>query len=254
MQYTHSNQEYTTRLQHIKDQINIRRPFSSSLIKNLQERFQIAYIHHTNAIEWNTMTMSEVKVLVEDWITIWWKTLRELNETLNHFDVLQSLGSLFVPWEKFQITQDIVLKIHNALMQKILPTAEQWNRRIINISVSGSEDIFPTYHEVWLLMNEYFKKYSSQNLNLREISDIHCNFVKIHPFTDGNWRIARLFMNLALINSGYFPIIFPVSVRSEYISSLQWEQWCEQFFSFFLWQCYENHKDYARQLEIELQK
>jgi Fic family protein len=252
MHYPYSNQEYITRLQSIKSQINDRRPFSNSLLKNLQQRFQIAYIHHTNAIEWNTLTMSEVKVLLEDGITIWGKSVREHNETLNHYELIQSLWSLFQPWKEFSITQEFILSTHSILMQKNLPLQELWMRRAINISVSGSEDVFPTYHEVPWLMSTYFDTTVASDSSLEKISAIHCEFVKIHPFTDGNWRIARLLMNLALINAGYFPIIFPVSVRAEYISSLQWEQWCEKFLSFFLRQCYENHKDYARHLEIPL--
>ncbi|MDR3169328.1 MAG: hypothetical protein LBU27_06305 [Candidatus Peribacteria bacterium] len=52
-------------------------------------------------------------------------------------------------------------------------------------------------------------------------------------------------MNIGLITLGYFPIIIPVVLRNEYITSLQgnhFERWLE----FFLRQVYENHKDYVR--------
>ena len=59
------------------------KPFSSKQLKNLQDWFKISFTTHSNAIEWNSFTQEEVKVLIEDWITVWWKTIRELKETQN---------------------------------------------------------------------------------------------------------------------------------------------------------------------------
>lgn len=59
-------------------------------------------------------------------------------------------------------------------------------------------------------------------------------------------------MNLFFIKYGYFPVIFPVVVRNEYIQSLTSEEGkhnFEKFYEFFLWQTYENMKDYLRFFE-----
>ena len=50
---------------------------------------------------------------------------------------------------------------------------------------------------------------------------VHIIFVNIHPFQDGNGRVARLLMNLALLQSGYNIVVIPPVVRADYISALQ---------------------------------
>jgi hypothetical protein len=52
-------------------------------------------------------------------------------------------------------------------------------------------------------------------------------------------------MNIGLISLGYFPIIIPVILRREYITSLQGDHF-DCWLDFFLRQVYENHKDYVR--------
>ena len=50
---------------------------------------------------------------------------------------------------------------------------------------------------------------------------LHKKFVFIHPFKDGNGRVARLLMNTALIQKGYLPVVIPPVLRSEYIELLE---------------------------------
>jgi Fic family protein len=45
--------------------------------------------------------------------------------------------------------------------------------------------------------------------------------VFIHPFADGNGRVARLIMNTLLIQKGFLPIIIPPVLRREYIDALE---------------------------------
>ena len=49
----------------------------------------------------------------------------------------------------------------------------------------------------------------------------HYEFVFIHPFKDGNGRMARLMMNYVLISSGYLPLSIPLKYREQYFNSLE---------------------------------
>jgi Fic family protein len=51
-------------------------------------------------------------------------------------------------------------------------------------------------------------------------ASVHSDFVKIHPFIDGNGRTARLLLNFELMKSGYPPIVIEKEVRAEYYSVL----------------------------------
>lgn len=75
-------------------------------------------------------------------------------------------------------------------------------------------------------MEEVFEFLKKQSLTgIQEILEVgilvHLKIVKIHPFTDGNGRTARLFMNTILMQNSLPPIdILPVN-RKEYLISLE---------------------------------
>jgi Fic family protein len=46
------------------------------------------------------------------------------------------------------------------------------------------------------------------------------SFVRIHPFFDGNGRIARLLANLPVLYAGFPPIVIPAEARLDYIREL----------------------------------
>ncbi len=49
---------------------------------------------------------------------------------------------------------------------------------------------------------------------------LHLGFVHIHPFWDGNGRLARLVANLPLLRSGHLPMVIDVRDRKRYIDTL----------------------------------
>jgi hypothetical protein len=82
------------------------------------------------------MTLTDVKVLLEDGITIGGKTVRELRETLNHGDVMTRLSNLRNPTQDIYIDEKLVLDTHYALMRDTLDPAQCGCRRTINVSIS----------------------------------------------------------------------------------------------------------------------
>lgn len=120
-----------------------------------------------------------------------------------------------------------------------------WSRRDIHVVASGSEETFPHPNQVRELIKDFVDASYLRPQSLEDVARIHYNFVKIHPFVDGNGRIARLLMNIWLIALWYFPIIIPIVTRHEYISSLQGNDF-DIWYRFFVRQVIENHKDYVR--------
>jgi Fic family protein len=55
---------------------------------------------------------------------------------------------------------------------------------------------------------------------LERAARLHVDFVKIHPFVDGNGRTARLLMNFELMKSGFLPVIFQAADRLAYYEAL----------------------------------
>ena len=77
---------------------------------------------------------------------------------------------------------------------------------------------------------------------------LHAIFVNIHPFIDGNGRVARLLMNLALLQAGYNITIIPPVVRADYIRTLQETNHniFEYFINFISEMVLESQKEYLR--------
>lgn len=200
-----------------------------------------------NWIEWNSFTIEEVKVLVEDWITVWWKTIKEAKETENLANISLNIWDFFE--KDFKISNEFILNLHKKLLFWI-EEERLWKYRNIQVFISWSEDIPPKSKEVENLMNNFinFCNIYEENI-LEKIARIHYDFVKAHPFTDWNWRIARLLMNFYLVKYWFLPIIFPVITRLDYIKSLWKSKNFEDFYKYFLWQMYENQNDYLRFFE-----
>ncbi len=234
----------------IKSKIDTFRPFSNVQLKNLKSWFNIGFTTHSNAIEWNSFTLEEVKVLVEDWITVWWKTIRETKETENLADLTNIIWDFFE--KDFVLTKEFLFELHKKLLNWI-EKENIWKYRNIQVFITGSEDKLPSSKEVEKLMEKFIKSCNKEEKNkekiLEKISKIHFDFVKIHPFVDWNWRIARLLMNLYLVKYGYLPIIFPVVTRLEYIKNLWKWKTSKDFYKYFLWQLEQNMQDYLRFFE-----
>ena len=239
--------EYENKILELQKIINTYKPLSHQQLSNLRNWFNIGFTTHSNAIEWNSYTLSEVKVLIEDGITVWGKTLRETQETQNLAALTRKIWDFLE--SDFTLDESFLLTLHTHLLKDI-ENESVWVYRNTQVYISGSEDIPPKSSQIQKLMDEFIVFCNTKDTNtLKKISDIHFRFVKIHPFFDGNGRIWRLLMNLYLVKYGYFPIIFPVITRSEYIASLWKNKTAEDFYAYFLWQMYENMSDYLRFLE-----
>jgi Fic family protein len=82
----------------------------------------------------------------------------------------------------------------------------------------------PQPSEVPIQMEQLIQKYHGpwQPLHpLEKAALLHCEFVRIHPFVDGNGRTARLITNLELMKHGFPPIVLPVEERVPYYHALQ---------------------------------
>lgn len=67
---THSIQDLLPKILEQKKILDSLRPLNKSQLKNLQEWFRVGFIHHNNAIEGNTLSLLEVKMVIEEGMTI----------------------------------------------------------------------------------------------------------------------------------------------------------------------------------------
>ena len=96
--------------------------------------------------------------------------------------------------------------------------------RDIDVFISGSQYPVAEPRRIKTEMDELFQWIETEREKIHPVvfaAQLHNKFVFIHPFKDGNGRIARLIMNTALIHNRYLLTVIPPVLRLEYIQLLE---------------------------------
>ncbi|MBI5701825.1 Fic family protein [Candidatus Saganbacteria bacterium] len=202
-----------------KKKLDALRPISKSHLEKLKEYFDVEWTYNSNAIEGNSLSLGETKLVILEGITIGGKTVREHLEALNHKKAIDFLESIVKKADK--INEETVKKLHWLILREI-DDENAGKYRGKQVYISGSHHLPPHPQDVPFKMKEFIRKLNNDKGHPAiKAADAHYGFVAIHPFIDGNGRTARLLMNLIFIHKGYPPVIIPMSRREEYIYALE---------------------------------
>lgn len=83
----------------------------------MREDLIVKWTYNSNAIEGNTLTLSETKVVLEDGITVGGKSIREHLEAVNHQEAIYFLDELLR--DDTSLTQHTIKQIHNLILSGI---------------------------------------------------------------------------------------------------------------------------------------
>lgn len=236
----------------LKKEIDQYRPLDESTIKQLKQYYRIGLTYSSNALEGNTLTESETKVVLEDGITIGGKPLKDHLEAIGHSDAYNKIFELA---NKQTIEETDILEIHKLLYSHIDNdnAGKYRNKKVI---ITGTEFIPPKPENIPVLMKELIDKLQELKEKHHPVEFsalLHKELVTIHPFIDGNGKTARLLMNLALLQAGYVITIIPPILRNDYIYALKLAQVEPKdekpFIKFISEVVYESMKDYIRLIE-----
>ena len=248
------------RIDEIKRLIDQRRPLAPEEVKSLNEYFKIDLTYSSNALEGNTLTRSETKVVIEDGLTVSGKSIKEIDEATGHADAYDLMVDV-ARSDNFEITEDIICKLHHLFYQKIDPK-QAGVYRDHQVFISGTEYIPPAPEDVPDLMILFINELHAQKTSMHPVllaAYAHRKLVDIHPFVDGNGRTARLLMNLILLNKGYPIATISPALRVDYINDLRIAQReknpSDKEFNSLIAECVlESERDYARMLKINLSR
>lgn len=228
------------------------RPISKDLLKQIKEYFRIGLTYSSNALEGNTLTETETKVVLEDGLTIAGRPLRDHYEASGHseaFDCMYELSK-----KKKAISEKDILNIHRLFYYRI-DKNNAGKYRKVPVVITGTEYVPPAPGKVPGLMKKLVAKIPALRKKHHSVvfaAKLHEELVNIHPFVDGNGRAARLLMNLALIQEGYTVTIIPPVLRADYIALVKRSQTGKkddtEFVNFISCMVYESTKDYLRLL------
>ena len=206
----------------LKNKLDAQRPLPSSVVKNLQEDLILRWTYHSNAIEGNTLTLLETKVVLEG-ITVGGKALREHFEAINHRNAIYYVEDIIKKEEPFSEWQ--IRNIHQLILKNI-DDDNAGRYRQQNVLISDATNIQPDYTLLNDKMAQFVDWYNTEADLMHPIeraAKVHADFLGIHPFIDGNGRTSRLLMNLELMKAGYPPCVITVENRLAYYEAL--DQW-----------------------------
>lgn len=90
-----------------------------------------------------------------------------------------------------------------------------------DVMITGATHHPPSPNEMYVQIKSFYRDLDEKTLNPIELAAwTHAEFVRIHPFPDGNGRTARLIMNYQLMKAGFLPINIRTDDRIRYYESL----------------------------------
>lgn len=200
--------------------------------ESLLKQITSLWTYDSTAIEGNTLTLGETVKVLELGLTISGKPLKDHEEVYGHAKAIELIYDLI---NKEKVDKEDLFNLHRCVMQK---SPIDYQRPVGNWKqdyngTTGVKDGKPVYMEYaspqetprlmtrWL--TEFNRRLGAATTPTKAINVYawaHLTFVRIHPFFDGNGRIARLIANLPLLRCGQPPVMISMERRSEYIDLL----------------------------------
>jgi Fic family protein len=210
-----------SRIENTIDNLNLKRDegLSKELLDNLKRQLLIKQVYHSNAIEGNKLSLRETELILNGMV-INERPLKDEIEAKSLARATEYLYSLIDGREP--LTKRTLLELHSLIMQNI-PGIVSGAFRNHEVQIKNAKHIPPTFHDVEVHVDELFQwmnrnshKYSPMVMG----SILHHWMTWIHPFTDGNGRVSRMFLNFFLLQKGYPEVVIKISDRDDYYNSL----------------------------------
>lgn len=193
-------------------------------------------ITHSTAIEGSTITEVENQIMFDHGVSIKGKSLEEQSMNLD----LKVAYEKAIEYAKNHtpITIDLLVTLSALLMKntgKEYKTAlgdfssARGELRLLNVTAGFGGHSYMSYNKVPAKLEEFCRQLNADRHKASEMSidelyrltfDAHYNLVTIHPWADGNGRMARLVMNMLQFEFGLIPAKILNDDKEEYIKSL----------------------------------
>ncbi|NIK91163.1 Fic family protein [Mangrovimonas sp. CR14] len=205
----------------IIDNLNRRRDhgLDADLENRLKKHLLISSVYNSNAIEGNKLSLRETEIIL-DGMVINERPLKDEIEAKSLANATEYLYKLIDGRE--QLSKRTLEELHSLIMENI-PKIIGGQFRKEEVSIKNSEHIPISWLDIELEIDELFKW---MNRNMHKYNPIvmsailHHWLVWIHPFSDGNGRVTRLFTNFFLLQKGFPEIVVKIGDRDNYYNAL----------------------------------
>ena len=184
-------QKILERIETKKKQLAKLRPLPQAALKRLKSELAIEWTYNSNAIEGNTLTLQETRLVLEQGITIKGRNLREHFEAKNHEKAIYFVEELARP--KYILNENDIFEVHSLVLDNI---ESDFAGRYRNgqIRILGANFIPPNFVKVSSLMKELVTYTNSNpekldhvelvarqgNRQRKESGRVNCSEFRIH--------------------------------------------------------------------------
>ena len=223
----------------LKQELDSLRPLPPDVIARVAQKVRLEFNYHSNAIEGNTLTLGETRNLILHGLTAHGKPMRDHLDIEGHDDAVKAMEEAVR--EKEALNGVFIRNLHAVLLKEPYEidavTADgRLTKRLISVggyktapnnvrTSTGETHYYTPPEQVSAEMSDLIDWYrDSEDRNEHPIvvaATFHYRFVRIHPFDDGNGRMARLLMNMILIRHGYTLAIVAREKRKRYIQEIE---------------------------------
>ena len=208
-------------IEKVIDDLNQRRDsgLSKDLLDKLKNQLLISQVYHSNAIEGNKLSLRETELILNGMVV----NERPLKDELEAKSLANATEYLYKLIDgREPLTKRTILELHGLIMQNI-PAIKAGSFRQDDVTIKGSEHTPPSFLDVEIYIDELFQwmnRNSHKHHPLVMCAILHHWLTWIHPFSDGNGRVSRLFLNFFLLQKGYPEIVIKISERDKYYNAL----------------------------------
>ncbi len=223
----------------LKEALDALRPLPSDVLARVEQKLRIESNYHSNAVEGNSLTLGETRSLILHGLTAHGKPMRDHLDIKGHDEAVKAMEDAV---RRNELLNEVFIRnLHKVLLREpyendaITPDGQPVKRRIAigeyktqpnNVRTSTGEIYYFTPPDqvkpaMGDLIDWYRRQEDEGEHSIVIAATFHYRFVRIHPFDDGNGRMARLLMNMILIKHGYTVAVVPVEERDQYIGMLE---------------------------------
>lgn len=231
--------EILEKVEQLKAVLDGLRPLDGEAEARIMQKFRLDWNYHSNNLEGNSLTYGETKALILFGVTAQGKPLKDHFEITGHNEAVNWVLDLVKG--DTELTEVFIRQLHTLILKESsykdaeTPDGKPTRRKIEVgkyktqpnhvITSTGETFYFAMPEETPAKMQElielFRKEKQKSDVNPILVSSLfHYKFIRIHPFDDGNGRVARILMNFILMQFGYPPVIIKTEDKENYYRAL----------------------------------
>lgn len=173
-----------------------------------QREAEIRIVHYGTHIEGNPLNLAETREVLDGRAIAAHE--RDIQEVINLRNVLRYVDELKQSQDITHITEEIFLKVHAMVVDKIIPKSQAGSYReqqavVKNFNTGEVTFVAPSADQVLPMVNQFLTwlTAATEIHPVVKAGIIQFEVTQIHPFTEGNGRTARAVATLSLFLDGY---------------------------------------------------